>query len=1151
MLRVFLLSVVILFSFGLTACSGGGGGGDGESSLEGSVVNGPISEAVISLHYYSEADGLWREIEAEEANGNEPVLTDEDGHYVFWIGPDDLKVLPENPGQEHPGPLVVRSTGGFMNGVEAPDLAAAVPSTEGLRGGGGTVNQFISLGSSVAARALETKAEREGSIEVASAREINDRVEAELQVRFDQDPSDPTQPISLFTRRADQALGVDSAENGKDILNEYIDYLALNLSSASGELDGSMLSPSCLSSNAPSLCDVPADFLSLAELESRFPEGPGALVQGRVQFDKTQIENDGLDTAALTANILDATGQPVPDGTVVTFETTVGQLILSRERVETTDGLAWINISSLWPGAAEVTLSYDPDSDSASGPSNRLLQETATLVVVDAIADVDDIRAPRLVSAGALSNTEVLIAYSEPVRGGARGAENPARYRISGTGSASSGESEVIVIGAHLLLPERTNVLLTTLSQSNLEYNVVVTGVSDLAGNAISPGSAGTLSDQPTSFAFQGIGPSGDEIVDTDDDGLSDSDEQRGWLVRTVTGTGEVSVIEVTSDPRNADTDGDGVPDNEEYHGAFNPRSADTDGDTLTDDQEWNVIYSDPTNQDTDGDGTQDGFEFYSFRTSPILADTDGDQISDTDEVLGRNRDPRVADLARIGIAVGDVRLQIDERYTFQNEIGESEQRTNSSSTTLSSSDQITSASSDTQTHQQENSGGFRGGLGQGFDEIAVSPVPINIANRLYVEANGQFTTTNGTSKVASRESVNESQRVRQTSLDRTRTFSTTNTATREVFGASITAAVTIETLGDLAFTLQDVEIAVLQRSRTASGRYIPVATLVPERTLETGVESVFNLGPFNRERGPILFSSRSVFPNLVDQLMADPSGLRFEIANYNLLDEEGSSYTFSNQIARDRTGGIVIDVANGSPQRYLVATALQVNPREFGETALDGTTTLLSEPEMENNFVGGFESDGSPKGIPLDFALQDILGFKKASQKNCSYDPEDTASLAQCDGIVAGLDGFANSQALGDDVQRIPAGTTGLPVGAIVIGAGDNGRLDTPPGFADNADVVTGYETAATCSYDFSDSPDLGAVDFPLAGFTCSNDSDCNPTCPEDSDDCYPAGPFPPPLAGTCDGPEALYRVEGYRNGQAGFFWQVLSNNEIPAGAE
>ncbi len=105
------------------------------------------------------------------------------------------------------------------------------------------------------------------------------------------------------------------------------------------------------------------------------------------------------------------------------------------------------------------------------------------------------------------------------------------------------------------------------------------------------------------------------------------------------------------SDPLNADTDADGMPDGYEVNHYFDLNDAadggyDNDRDGLTNLQEYNVA-TDPYNRDTDGDGMDDGFEV-SHSLNPLNAadatsDADGDGLSNRWEFkLGLN--PRLID---------------------------------------------------------------------------------------------------------------------------------------------------------------------------------------------------------------------------------------------------------------------------------------------------------------------------------------------------------------------------------------------------------------------------------------------------------------------------------------------------------------------------
>jgi hypothetical protein len=116
--------------------------------------------------------------------------------------------------------------------------------------------------------------------------------------------------------------------------------------------------------------------------------------------------------------------------------------------------------------------------------------------------------------------------------------------------------------------------------------------------------------------------------ADTDADGLSDDRE-----------------MALGTDPRNKDTDGDGVFDGEEdanHNGIYEPwlgesdaKLADTDADGLTDGFERR-LGTDPTNNDTDGDCLPDGVEdanqngiFDPTETNALSSDTDGDSLPD------------------------------------------------------------------------------------------------------------------------------------------------------------------------------------------------------------------------------------------------------------------------------------------------------------------------------------------------------------------------------------------------------------------------------------------------------------------------------------------------------------------------------------------
>jgi hypothetical protein len=98
-------------------------------------------------------------------------------------------------------------------------------------------------------------------------------------------------------------------------------------------------------------------------------------------------------------------------------------------------------------------------------------------------------------------------------------------------------------------------------------------------------------------------------------------------------------------DPTNPDSDGDGLKDGEEVHNSnygFDPniddRTVDLDNDGLDNVGEVLNLSTDPREWDTDEDGLSDGEEvygIYGFVTDPKSKDTDDDEVPDMEETLG------------------------------------------------------------------------------------------------------------------------------------------------------------------------------------------------------------------------------------------------------------------------------------------------------------------------------------------------------------------------------------------------------------------------------------------------------------------------------------------------------------------------------------
>lgn len=144
------------------------------------------------------------------------------------------------------------------------------------------------------------------------------------------------------------------------------------------------------------------------------------------------------------------------------------------------------------------------------------------------------------------------------------------------------------------------------------------------------------ITEEPTTVPEPTVSDETYDWIDTDNDGLSDEEEQ-------MFGT----------EPNNPDTDGDGIGDYLEITIGFDPLSIDSDGNGIVDGDE-----------DFDGDGITNKTEIEAG-TCIFATDSDYDGINDYDELYVYGTDPESEDSNGDGIADGDaVTLGLDPSKT-------------------------------------------------------------------------------------------------------------------------------------------------------------------------------------------------------------------------------------------------------------------------------------------------------------------------------------------------------------------------------------------------------------------------------------------------------------------------------------------------------
>ncbi|MEE4384133.1 MAG: hypothetical protein V2J02_19210, partial [Pseudomonadales bacterium] len=315
---------------------------------------------------------------------------------------------------------------------------------------------------------------------------------------------------------------------------------------------------------------------------------------------------------------------------------------------------------------------------------------------------------------------------------------------------------------------------------------------------------------------------------------------------------------------------------------------------------------------DTDGDGLSDAQEA-TIGTSPDLADTDGDGLDDNEEVTSGGFDPLIADIPKLSIEViGAPTIQLETQDTTSNTAAESYTASFAQGQQSSYSQTDTTATSAT----------------------------IETSARVYAEAevSGGITGPSGSSKVGAEASVSASATVdKSTSVTSTaardsrrefgRLRSAEQTGTRVVTGGSLQTTLRIRNVSNLTFELSRVEV-IAKRLGADSETFQPIGTLRIE--LPTPQELA------NGQEIQQIVTTDSASTDLLRELMANPTGLQFTVANY-VLDrvgnEEGRSFARLNQDVSAQTAQVVIDYGASAPngvdtvEQFMVATNVEREP--------------------------------------------------------------------------------------------------------------------------------------------------------------------------------------------------------------------------------
>ncbi len=445
------------------------------------------------------------------------------------------------------------------------------------------------------------------------------------------------------------------------------------------------------------------------------------------------------------------------------------------------------------------------------------------------------------------------------------------------------------------------------------------------------------------------LDPAGDE----DGDGLTNGEEEAGWTIEVdLNGDGDFEdadeTIVVTSDPLLTDTDSDGLDDHyEKTQSKSNPRKPDTDSDGLGDAEEINIYGSSAFKVDSDADSQGDpklfdGSEILIYGTSPTLTDTDGDrlgqledeggniiQASDWYEINNAGFNPAVADIPKLDLNIAtDPTVVLDITYGT----GSDAEHQFYQATLESDTSELDKTNSSSNSNTIENSQK----IGVEVESEIAWPPSANI--KISAEANFTQASTNEQSS-----SITETaSQTAQQEYSNYQTYSSTNDETYS--DGTISVGFKIKNTGDVTFTLKDLQLSALKRDLTDPESVKVYATLEP--TIQSGG---YTISP-SSETGVLEITNTQVNATLVKELLQSPESLFFDVAYFELENEDGESYSFIAQDVTSKTGLLVIDYGgeNNQPvEKYAVATNVYrtENGTPAGVTLSEILTNILEIP--------------------------------------------------------------------------------------------------------------------------------------------------------------------------------------------------------------
>jgi hypothetical protein len=486
-----------------------------------------------------------------------------------------------------------------------------------------------------------------------------------------------------------------------------------------------------------------------------------------------------------------------------------------------------------------------------------------------------------------------------------------------------------------------------------------------------------------------------------DSDGIDSAVETAGWdIILDRNGNGDYETVHVTSDPDEDDSDGDGLGDAvEKDESLTDPMAADSDGDGLSDYDEIYLHASSPISVDSDGDSRgddpdhpltsnellHDGSEVNVYHSSPGMADTDGDGLSDYYEIVESGIfHPAVADLPEVAIEINPdslPKVALEGSHTSIQNWGKEFSVTDTLQRTVNYTKAGTSSTEITHNAHIKVGGELGGKFGA--KDAGVSWKVTGEVGYAFTHAHTNEVSWSSARSISAQE---EYQNIRSQSESEELT----------VTGGTITTGLTVKNTGDITFDLTDLSISVRVREPYGLGRFTEVMPL-----FQPGGFNSVTLSPLVPETGALLFEGSSTDVNLMMALIRDPSALKFEVGSFNLVDEFGHDFAYTEQNVAAKTAAIFIDYGgNLDPERYLVATNFTRDAEgEFmgitlGEALSDILEIDFATADIPNGDNGTFKGLARVRTVERDTDNRYVWLVATTSESMDQDDPPDFENI-------------------------------------------------------------------------------------------------------------------------------------------------------------